>query len=113
MLKKGVIKPLAHVKENMENPAVMEKLFDGVIGRAEGARPPLEQDGWRAVLRDLKLLQSLIQCVTMETLSYTFNIDLAGTMIEGVVESGDTRHSPPSTDSMDTILHIQQWGGGS
>ena len=93
----------------------MKKLFDGVIGRAEGARPPLEQDGWRAVLRDLQLLQSLIPCVTMETviLSYTFNIDLAGTVLEGVVESGDTRHSPPSTDSMDTILHIQQSDGGS
>jgi len=101
LLKNGVIKPLAHIKDNMDNPVVMKKLFDGVTARAEGARPPLEQDGWRAVLRDLQLLQSLIPCVSMETviLSYTesllssgssSNIDLAGTVLEGVVESGDT-----------------------
>jgi len=78
-----------------------KKLFDGVTARAEGARPPLDQDGWRAVLRDLQLLQSLIPCVTMQAviLSYTesllssgssTNIDLAGTVLDGVVESGDT-----------------------
>jgi len=101
--KNGVVKPLAHLKDNMDKPVVMKKLFDGVTVRAEGAKPPLDQDGWRAVLRDLQLLQSLIPCVSIQSviLSYTesllssgssINIDLAGTVMEGVVETGDTLH---------------------
>ena len=98
LLKNCVIKPLSHIKDNIDKPAVMKKLFERVTARAEGARPPLDQDGWRAVLRDLQVLQNLILCVSMQSviLSYTesllssgssANIELAGTVLEGVVET--------------------------
>ena len=71
--KNGVIKPLSHIRDNITDSQVMRKLFDAVTARAEAARPPLDQDGWRMVLRDLQLLQSLIPLVEMSSvmLSYT------------------------------------------
>ena len=39
----GVIKSLAHIRDNVSNREVMIKLFDGITARAEGARPALDQ----------------------------------------------------------------------
>ena len=52
--KNGVVKPLSHLREHSNDKEVMKKIFDAVTARAEGARPPLNQDGWRLVLRDLQ-----------------------------------------------------------
>jgi len=101
LTKNGVMKSLAHIRNHIGDSVTMKKLFDAITARAEGAKPPLEQDGWRSVLRDLQLLQSLISCVSMNTviLGYTesllssgssSNIDLAGSVLEGVVDSDDT-----------------------
>ena len=99
--KNGVVKPLSHIKENMSDKETMRKLFDAVTARAEGARPPLQQDGWRGVLRDLQMLQNLIPVVDMSgvMLSYTesllssgsqTNIELAGSVMEGLIDTGDS-----------------------
>ena len=52
--KNGVVKPLSHLRDHSNDKEVMKKIFDAVTARAEGARPPLDQDGWRLVLRDLQ-----------------------------------------------------------
>ena len=78
----------------------MKKLFDAITARAEGARPPLDQDGWRLVLRDLQQLQHLVSIVDMSgvLLSYTesllssgrhVNIDLAASVMEGLIDTED------------------------
>ena len=80
----------------------MKKLFDAVTARAEGAR--LDQDGWRGVLRDLQKLQNLIPVVNIQgvMLSYTeslltsgshTNISLAGSVMEGLVDTADSLQS--------------------
>ena len=79
----------------------MKKLFDAITARAEGARPPLDQDGWRMVLRDLQQLQHLVSIVDMSgvLLSYTesllssgrhVNIDLAASVMEGLIDTEDS-----------------------
>ena len=99
--KNGVIKPLFHLRDNSGDSEVMKKLFDAVTARAEGARPPLDQDGWRLVLRDLQCLQNLIPVVEMTgvMLGYTesllssgshTNIELAGSVMEGLIDTGDS-----------------------
>ena len=97
--KNGVVKPLAYIKENMEDSEAMKKLFDAVTARAEGSS--LDQDGWRGVLRDLQKLQNLIPVVNIQgvMLSYTesllssgshSNIALAGSVMEGLIETADS-----------------------
>ena len=99
--KNGVIKPLSHLREHSSDKEVMKKIFDAVTARAEGARPPLDQDGWRHVLRDLQCLQNLVPVVEMTgvMLGYTesllssgshSNIELAGSVMEGLIDTGDS-----------------------
>ena len=96
----GVIKSLIHIRDNIDDREVMKKLFDAITARAEGARPPLDQDGWRMVLRDLQQLQHLVSIVDMSgvLLSYTeslfssgrhVNIDLAASVMEGLIDTED------------------------
>jgi len=64
--KHGVARPLALFRDRLAERGEMEKVFEAVTRRAEGARPPLDQDGWRAVLRDLQKLQKLIPVVPIQ-----------------------------------------------
>ena len=99
--KNGVVKPLSHLRDHSNDKEVMKKIFDAVTARAEGARPPLDQDGWRMVLRDLQCLQNLVPVVEMTgvMLGYTesllssgshSNIELAGSVMEGLIDTGDS-----------------------
>ena len=99
--KNGVVKPLSHLRDHSGDKEVMKKIFDAVTARAEGARPPLDQDGWRLVLRDLQCLQNLVPVVEMTgvVLGYTesllssgshSNIELAGSVMEGLIATGDS-----------------------
>jgi hypothetical protein len=64
--KHGVARPLALFRDCLADRGEMAKVFEATTRRAEGARPPLDQDGWRAVLRDLQRLQKLIPVVPIQ-----------------------------------------------
>jgi hypothetical protein len=64
--KHGVARPLALFRDRLADRGEMAKVFEAMTRRAEGARPPLDQDGWRAVLRDLQRLQKLIPVVPIQ-----------------------------------------------
>ena len=97
LARNGVARPLSLLRDSATEPAVMEKLFSAVLARAEGARPALEAEDWRLVLRDLQLLQTMLPVVAMEGVLYSYcesllssgvaaNIDLAGPVMEGMLE---------------------------
>ena len=44
------------IRDNINDREVMKKLFDAIAVRTDGARPPLDQERWRMVLRDLQQL---------------------------------------------------------
>ena len=50
---------VCYLREHSNGKEVMKKNFNAVTARAEGARHPLNQDGWRLVLRDLQWPQRL------------------------------------------------------
>ena len=94
----GVVRPLALLRDESLNVASMKKLFAAVLSRAEGARPALDQEGWRLVFRDLQLLQNLLPVVPMEGVVYNYcesllssgsaaNITLASSVVEGMMGS--------------------------
>jgi hypothetical protein len=64
--KHGVARPLALFRDRLADRGEIAKVFEAMTRRAEGARPPLDQDGWRAVLRDLQRLQKLIPVVPIQ-----------------------------------------------
>ena len=67
LAKHGVSRPLSLFRDQrLSERTEMQKVFEAVTRRAEGARPPLDQDGWRAVLRDLQRLQKLIPVVPIQ-----------------------------------------------
>ena len=94
----GVVRPLALLRDESSNMKSMKKLFAAVLSRAEGARPALDQEGWRLVFRDLQLLQNLLPVVPMEGVVYNYcesllssgsaaNITLASSVVEGMMGS--------------------------
>jgi len=94
----GVVRPLALLRDESSNVNSMKKLFAAVLSRAEGARPALDQEGWRLVFRDLQLLQNLLPVVPMEGVVYNYcesllssgsaaNINLASSVVEGMMGS--------------------------
>ena len=103
LCRNGVVRPLALLRDSSSCTDTMGKLFSAVLARAEGARPPLDTEGWRAVFRDLQLLQSLLPCVGMEGVVYSYceslltsgrpaNISLAGTVLEGMMAPEEQVH---------------------
>ena len=92
----GVLRPLTLLRDESSNANSMKKLFGAVLSRAEGARPALDQEGWRLVFRDLQLLQNLLPIVPMEGVVYNYcesllssgssaNITLASSVVEGMM----------------------------
>jgi hypothetical protein len=73
LAKHGVARPLALFRDRLTDRAEMQKVFEAVTRRSEGARPPLDQDGWRAVLRDLQKLQKLIPVVPIQDVFFRFD----------------------------------------
>jgi hypothetical protein len=74
LAKHGVARPLSLFRDQLAERGEMQKVFEAVTRRAEGARPPLEQDGWRAVLRDLQKLQKLIPVVPIQDVFFRYRL---------------------------------------
>jgi hypothetical protein len=72
LAKHGVARPLSLFRDHLSERAEMQKVFEAVTRRAEGARPPLDQDGWRTVLRDLQKLQKLIPVVPIQDVFFRY-----------------------------------------
>ena len=72
LAKHSVARPLALFRDHLTERAEMQKVFEAVTRRAEGSRPPLDQDGWRTVLRDLQKLQKLIPVVPIQDVFFRY-----------------------------------------
>jgi hypothetical protein len=122
----GVARPLALLRDRAAEPAAMQRLFAAVLARAEGARPALEPDGWRAVWRDLQTLQALLPSVPMEGVVHSYcesllasgraaTVALAGPLLEGMmgpeeqvelVETAWNHYYSTAGGLADPVLHL-------
>ena len=100
LFRQGVLRPLALLRDQELEQEPMRRLFSAVLAKAEGARPPLEPDGWRAVFRDLQLLHTLLPVVGMEGVVSSYcesllssgvssSVSLAGPVLEGMLEQAE------------------------